>query len=183
MVVKKQKKIEFINDCGCVVDYGELEKAILFRCDKPTARLKHIYLHGNYPAVTIHKEKIHVHRLLMMYWIGNEIPTNYSVHHLDGNKLNSIQENLSIVLNSAHLSGHNKGRQLSDEHRVKISENNHKRKGIRHRKTRDDVTYESVINLSKKGFSINKIASILNCDWTTVVARLNEPDNPGLMEG
>ena len=168
MIVKKQKKIEFINDCGCVVDYGELEKAILFRCDKPTARLKHIYLHGNYPAVSIHKEKIHVHRLLMMYWIGN--------------KLNSIQENLSIVLNSAHLSGHNKGRQLSDEHRVKISENNHKRKGIRHRKTRDDVTYESVINLSKKGFSINKIASILNCDWTTVVARLNEPDNPEVTE-
>ena len=39
MIVKKQKKIEFINDCGCVIDYVELEKAILFRCNKPTARL------------------------------------------------------------------------------------------------------------------------------------------------
>lgn len=36
---KKQKKIEFINDCGCVIDYGELEKAILSRGNKLTARL------------------------------------------------------------------------------------------------------------------------------------------------
>lgn len=36
---KKQKKIGLINDCGCVIDYVELEKAMLFRCNKPTARL------------------------------------------------------------------------------------------------------------------------------------------------
>ena len=27
MIVKFQKKIEFINDCNCIVDYEELEKA------------------------------------------------------------------------------------------------------------------------------------------------------------
>ena len=26
MIVKFQKKIEFINDCNCIVDYEELEK-------------------------------------------------------------------------------------------------------------------------------------------------------------
>ena len=28
MIVKFQKKIEFINDCNCIVDYEELEKAL-----------------------------------------------------------------------------------------------------------------------------------------------------------
>ena len=27
MIVKFQKKIEFINDCNCIVDYEELEKS------------------------------------------------------------------------------------------------------------------------------------------------------------
>lgn len=57
MIVKFQKKIEFINDCNCIVDYEELEKAMLWYQDKPTSRLKHIYMFGNYPAVTIFKEK------------------------------------------------------------------------------------------------------------------------------
>ena len=39
MIVKKQKKIEFINDYGCVINYGELEKAILSRGNKLIARL------------------------------------------------------------------------------------------------------------------------------------------------
>lgn len=30
MIVKFQKKIEFINDCNCIVDYEELEKAMLW---------------------------------------------------------------------------------------------------------------------------------------------------------
>lgn len=61
LIVKEQKKLEFINDCHCIVDYAELEKAINWYSDKPTARLKHIYMHGNYPAVSIYKEKIHIH--------------------------------------------------------------------------------------------------------------------------
>ena len=36
MIVKFQKKIEFINDCNCIVDYEELEKAMLWYQDKPT---------------------------------------------------------------------------------------------------------------------------------------------------
>ena len=60
MIVNKQKRIEFINDCNCIVDYIELEKAILWYQERPTSRLKHIYLSGNYPAVTIFNKKIHI---------------------------------------------------------------------------------------------------------------------------
>lgn len=57
MIVKSQKRIEFINDCNCIVDYNELEKAIIWYQQKPTSRLRHIYLHGNYPAISINTEK------------------------------------------------------------------------------------------------------------------------------
>lgn len=83
LTVKIQKKIEFDNECKCLVDYSELEKAILWYQKKPSLSKKKIYLHGHYPAVSIHNEKIHVHRLLMQYWLRTRIPFEYSVHHLN----------------------------------------------------------------------------------------------------
>lgn len=59
MTLKIQKKIEFDNECKCLVDYSELEKAILWYQKKPSLSKKKIYLHGRYPAVSIHNKKIH----------------------------------------------------------------------------------------------------------------------------
>ena len=59
MTVKIQKKIEFNNTCNCIVDYNELENAILWYIEKPVQSIKKIYIHGNYPAITINREKIH----------------------------------------------------------------------------------------------------------------------------
>ena len=102
MTVKKQKKINFVNDCEAIVDYKELENAILWYSDSPVTSVKHIYMHGKYPAVSIGKDKIHIHRLLMMYWLDSKIPTEFSVHHIDENRLNASKNNLSVVLNSVH---------------------------------------------------------------------------------
>ena len=132
MIVKFQKKIEFINDCNCIVDYEELEKAMLWYQDKPTSRLKHIYMFGNYPAVTIFKEKIHIHRLLMMYWNGiRKLDKNTYVHHIDENKLNASKDNLMFINASLHQSKHNKGKTISDYQKEKIRMSNHLRKGIK----------------------------------------------------
>lgn len=46
MIVKFQKKIEFINDCNCIVDYEELEKAMLWYQDNLT--IDRINNDGNY---------------------------------------------------------------------------------------------------------------------------------------
>lgn len=78
--------------------------------EKTFFKQEKIYLHGRYPAVSIHNEKIHVHRLLMQYWLRTRIPFEYSVHHLNENKLDARKENLSLILNKAHNSKHNKGR-------------------------------------------------------------------------
>lgn len=110
MIVNKQKKIEFINDCNCIVDYNELEKAILWYQNKPTSRLKHIYMLGEYPAITIFKEKIHIHRLLMEYWLNTKLPRDYYVHHINENKLDTRKENLSLEYSFVHQSHHNKGK-------------------------------------------------------------------------
>lgn len=133
MIVKTQKKIEFINDCQCIVDYNELENAIIWYQNKPTSRLKHIYMHGNYPAITIFKEKLHIHRLLMEYWLKTKIPSDYYVHHLNGNKKDVTKENLSLIYSSTHQREHNKGKTISEYQKAKIRESNSKRKGIKYK--------------------------------------------------
>jgi hypothetical protein len=57
MIVNKQKEIGFINDCTVIVDYKILAEAIYWYSSKPTTRLKHIYLHGKYPAYRFIKKK------------------------------------------------------------------------------------------------------------------------------
>ena len=57
LIVNFQKRIEFINECNCIVDLNELEQAILWYQSKPTSSVKKIYLHGNCPAVSIHNQK------------------------------------------------------------------------------------------------------------------------------
>jgi hypothetical protein len=180
--IKVQKKIHFINDCNAKVDYDELEKSILWYSNRPTASIKHIYMFGSYPAVSIHDEKIHIHRILMMYWLGCKIPNEYVVHHIDENKMNALKENLSLVFASTHLSNHNKGKVLTPSQRAIIIVNNHKRKGIKKNKYRKDVSLKQIIDLKSQGLSINKIAQELHCDWTTIRARLQENDNPELLQ-
>lgn len=179
MTVKRQEKIDFSNECECLVDYSELEKAILWYQKKPSLRRKKIYLYGHYPAVSIHNEKIHIHRLLMQYWLKTRIPFEYSVHHLNENKLDARKENLSLILNKAHNRKHNKGRIFSESHRRKISMANHSRKGLKMKK-RVLIPSEELKTFLNEGKSINWIASYYGCDWSTVRARIYE--NPELLE-
>lgn len=86
MIIKEQKPIELINTCEAIYDEKELISAILWYAKKPVAKNKHIYMHGEYPAVSIYKEKIHIHRLLMLYWTNGNIKNDYIVHHINGNK-------------------------------------------------------------------------------------------------
>jgi hypothetical protein len=179
LTVKRQAKIDFSNECECLVDYSELEKAILWYQQKPSLSKKKIYLHGHYPAVSIHNEKVHVHRLLMQYWLRTKLPFEYSVHHLNENKLDARKENLSLILNKTHNSEHNKGKVLSETHRQKIGKANHNRKGMKMKK-RVLIPKEELKVFVKEGKSINWIAQHYGCDWSTVRARIYE--NQELLE-
>ena len=48
-MVKTQKSIKFVNDCVALVDYKELEKAVLWYAKSPVISKKHIYMHGTIP--------------------------------------------------------------------------------------------------------------------------------------
>ena len=140
MIVKEQKQIQFINDCNCIVDYKELRKAILWFQEKPTCSVKHIYIHMKYPCVSIHDKKIHIHRLLMMYWNNiKQLETKIYVHHINGNKLDCSKNNLTFIMDKEHQSLHNKGKKFSDIHKAKISENNRKRKGVKYNKKNKEL--------------------------------------------
>ena len=127
MIVKEQKPIKFQNTCGCLVDEKELEKAILWYSDKPVSGTKKIFMYGKYPGVAIYKEKIHVHRLLMMFWLQRRLARNEYVHHMDENKRNATKQNLQLIEQAVHQSMHNKGRNFSVIHRQRIAEGNRRR--------------------------------------------------------
>lgn len=115
MIIKRQKKIEFNSPHEVIFDKKELKKAILWYTTKPVARLKHVYLWGKYYAVSIYDEKIHIHRLLMMYWLQTDLQSNEYVHHINSNRFDNRRENLEVMLASIHQSKINKGRKQSPE--------------------------------------------------------------------
>lgn len=115
MKILAQKTIEFNSPVEVLFDKVDLRKAILWYSDKPVARLKHVYLHGRYYAVSIYEQKIHIHRLLMMYWLQRDLEPGEYVHHKNGNKFNNLKENLEVMAASIHQSITNKGRKQTPE--------------------------------------------------------------------
>lgn len=170
-MIKTQKEINFINSCNCRVDYELLKRAMLWYSQKPLYSQHSIFMHSKYPAVSIYDEKIHIHRLLMMYKLQSDIDANFYVHHIDGNKLNADINNLELIDSKKHQSYHNKEKKLTKEHRKKIAEANKKRKGIKIKKRVDMPQLNEYI---KQGLSINQIAQIYGCSWNTVNRRIYE---------
>ena len=183
-MIRTQKPITFKNICGAIVDFKELAKAILWYSDRPVCSIKKIYMHGKYPAVSIGKQKVHIHRLLMMYWCGNIFPSDIYVHHIDENKLNATKSNLAIIPCSEHQKYHNKGKQISDYQRQRIIETNRLRKGTRRDYYKSNVSAHDVYILVKQGHSFNKISKLLDLDWSCVKQRYFNyiHDNPELLE-
>lgn len=183
MIVKNQKSIQIINNCDALFDEGELKRAIVWYSDKPVVEKKTVYIHGIYPAVSIYEEKIHIHRLLMNYWMQKDLDFDQHVHHKNGNKLDARRENLEIICASSHLSHHNKGKSLSEEHKKKISLANKRRKGIKI-KRQYSIDSSDLIDIARGNVSINKIANKYDCDWSTVKRHYEEfiHENPELLE-
>lgn len=134
MIILKQKKIEFNSPHKVVFDRNELAKAILWHSKKPVAPIKHVFLHGRYYAVSIYDKKIHIHRLLMMYWLQRDLESTDYIHHKDENPYNNLKTNLELMLPSEHQSLHRKGIKLSEEHKRNIGFANKRRKGIKYKK-------------------------------------------------
>jgi len=119
MIIKADSATEFINVAKCMVNVDDLREAIIWFAGKSVAPTKKIFMYGHYPAVSIYDKKIHVHRLLMMYWEGRDLEKGEYVHHIDGDPLNALQHNLTIQTAHVHQSLANRGRKQSPEHIAK----------------------------------------------------------------
>lgn len=179
MIVKFQKSIEIVNKCGAIFDENELKDAIVWYSEKPVTRIKRVYMYGEYPAVSIYDQKIHIHRLLMMYWENRQLDTEEYVHHKNENKLCAVKGNLELLPCAKHQSHHNKGKTLSAEHRAKISDANRRRRNTKYRK-RIDLPLIEINNMLAEGKSINHIANHFGVDHSTIKSRIYE--NPSLLE-
>ena len=62
-----------------------------------------------------------LHRLIMADAIGCGIPSNYHVHHIDGNKLNNDLNNLELLTIEEHSSIHHKNKIVSLKSKIKLS--------------------------------------------------------------
>ena len=141
---------------------------------KPTLSLKKIYLHGRYPAISIHDEKIHVHRLLVKYWIKNKnLESDIHVHHKNENRLDNRRNNLEIINGRQHLSNHNSGRTFNVQHRNKISKANKKRSGKK-QKRMYEISKANLEKMLNDGLSISAVSRIYGCGWDTVKSRITE---------
>lgn len=181
---KEQEKLVFNNKCKCVVDYNLLEKAMIWYAKNTLKKHRVIYMYGEYAAVSIYNEKIHIHRLLKMYVDKTIYPSYIHVHHINGDKLNNSIDNLTLVLDTHHASSHNKGKTLSKEHKQKIGENNKLRKGTRYKYRRTDITPKMVYDLKEEGLSFTAISKIYRIEWATARQRYYDAihDNKDLIE-
>ena len=163
----------FENNCGCIVDYGVLEKAITEECHrrgfKPKDRYK-IYIFRGYAGISIKHDKVSVHRIIGKYMVGFDFGSEISVHHIDGNKLNNDVSNLQVIRNSLHTKEHQIHQYVSEEHKKGFG---NRAKDIISRK---DVTEEKVMDLRKRGLTIPQIAEELKCGYNTVCRRLGMND-------
>jgi len=117
-----------------------------------------------------------------MYMMQRMLVSNVVVHHKDGDKKNCLPDNLEHMSAKIHGSHHNKGKTLTKEHRRKISEANKKRKGMKMKK-RVDIPTKDLSLFLDMGYSINKIASLYECSWSTIRSRIDEiHENPELLK-
>lgn len=176
--------IKLTNTCGAIYDPCLLREAIIwYAASTPIYRNKKVFKYGNYAAVSIGKEKIHIHRLIGLY-LNKSRKCDRHFHHINGNKMDNRAENVECIDPRTHLSRHNKGRKPSPNAIIKTIEFNHKRKGVRKIPYRSDVTPKQVYEMVTSGLSFNQISTHLRLSWSSVKQRYEDfiHDNPDLLK-
>ena len=183
MTLKHQKDIRIINSCNAIYDEDLLKKAILWYSTAPVKQSKKVFLYGNYAAIAIGKDKIHIHRLIGLYFLGLR-KCNRHFHHINGNKMDNKAGNIACIEPRIHLSRHNKGRKPSTNTIRSTIEANRRRKGCRTRPHRADVTPEQVYEMRVAGLSFNQISQHFRLDWGCVKQRYEDfiHDTPELLK-
>ena len=119
MIIKSDSATRFRNEAKAQFNADDLRGAITWFAHKSVAPTKKIFMYGRYPAVSIYDTKIHIHRLLMMFWEERDLESGEYVHHIDGNPLNALRHNLEINGASEHQGNIHRGKKQTPEHIAK----------------------------------------------------------------
>lgn len=161
--------MEFINDCNCIFDEEILFKAIDLECRNRNC-YRHdeykIYLHNDYPCISLGHDKVRVHILIGKLLYG-KIRKGYVIHHKDFNKLNALPDNLMYMSNSEHTKLHHTGVDFRSEDGKWKSINSAKEK--RYKK---QITKEEIEKMIAEGKNKTEIAKHFQCGINTIYRRL-----------
>ena len=81
---------------------------ILFNGDYYYRNPKTGYYESAYDHKTKKRSTKRLHREMYKFYTGQEIPSNFHVHHKDGNKDNNTMENFELLSHSEHAKRHGK---------------------------------------------------------------------------
>ena len=153
------QQIRFKNNCGCIVDEELLREAICyafpkFRKKKPQKRV--IFLSQvnptPVPAISIQGKTYFISRIIAMYACGNSLDNKSVTHHVDGNSLNNVVDNLQLMPQGEHARIHCTG----------------------HRCGPSEADKNKTIELRQKGCTADQLGEIYNCSRQTILRRLVE---------
>ena len=164
-----QEAIKFENTCGCIFDEEVLFNAIDLECKNRNCYRQseyRIYLHGDYPCISLGHDKVRIHILVGKLIYGN-IRKGYVIHHKDHNKLNALPSNLEYLSCNAHTKLHMTGHDFRSEEG--------KWKGInsaREKQYKKEITRAEIEEMMSQGKSKNEIAKHFQCGINTIYRRL-----------
>ena len=166
---KQIHKIKFDNACGCIFDEEVLFNAIDLECRNRNCYRQdeyRIYLHNDYPCISLGHDKVRIHILIGKLIFGN-IRKGYVIHHKDHNKLNALQSNLEYISNSAHTKLHHKGEDFRSEEGKQRSINS-----AREKTYKKEITKAEIESMLLQGKTKTEIAKHFQCGVNTIYRRL-----------
>ena len=166
---KQIHKIKFDNACGCIFDEEVLFNAIDLECRNRNCYRQdeyRIYLHNDYPCISLGHDKVRIHILIGKLIFGN-IRKGYVIHHKDHNKLNALPSNLEYISNSAHTKLHHKGEVFRSEEGKQRSINS-----AREKTYKKEITKAEIESMLLQGKTKTEIAKHFHCRVNTIYRRL-----------
>ena len=166
---KQIHKIKFDNACGCIFDEEVLFNAIDLECRNRNCYRQdeyRIYLHNDYPCISLGHDKVRIHILIGKLIYGN-IRKGYVMHHKDHNKRNALPSNLEYISNSAHTKLHHKGEDFRSEEGKKKSINS-----AREKIYKKEITKAEIESMLLQGKTKTEIAKHFQCGVNTIYRRL-----------
>lgn len=162
--------VVFNNICGAIYDEDILRRALDYHNAIFSRHYVSIYLSSlGYPMIRFNLHSYRLHRIIGEY-IFDDMRGVYQYHHIDGNKLNTLSENLQQLTLSEHQILHGSNRYVSQEQKQKLSMI---RKGVKPGNIRAVMMFDEKGNYIDEFPSTQDAAKYIGVARTAITNNLN----------